>query len=438
MSRIPRNYRARFLLTWFTGALVALGLVSSLHAQSATGSIAGRLIDEASGFGISWTTVTVQSTGQSATTDLSGSYSLSGVPVGLQLLLVVKEGYQSASITDVRVKAGETFRLDIPLAPVGGDVIKMDAFSVSADIVQSSDIGLMVARQKAASISDAIGSDQFGRLGASNAAEALGKVTGASVVDGKYVLIRGLGDRYSNTLMNGVSVPSADPDKRAVQMDQFPTDLIDSVVTTKSCTSDQPGAFSGGSVNLKTKSFPESFFVSASVSVGAKANARGEEILTSPGNTGAVPVVPDVIPNRDLAELRTEWVGDFGPANEIDAATRAFGPAGLFPVQRVGDFDLGFSIAAGNRITYGDNGLIGITGSFNYDRSFDHYDGGETGRYAGTAANPVNWYLLTADASILTFDPADAPALTPAFGVTSSSITESMGGIGETRYPAHD
>ena len=128
-------------------------------------------------------------------------------------------------------------------------------------------------------VTKAIASDEIGRLAVSNAAEALGKTPGTSVVDGKYVVIRGLGDRYTNTQMNGTSVPSADPDKRAVQMDQFPSDVIDSITTLKSFTPDQPGAFSGGSVNIKTKSFPEQFFFTASAKTAYTSGVTGEPVL---------------------------------------------------------------------------------------------------------------------------------------------------------------
>ncbi|WP_221031016.1 TonB-dependent receptor [Actomonas aquatica] len=430
MSRIPRRLGARYILRSFAALAGALVLVAAAHAQSgATGAVSGRVIDEGTGFGVSWTEVTVVETGAVATTDLAGAYVLSDLPVGTYTLSVIKEGYQAANITDLSISAGETLRLDIPLAAMGSDVVKMEAFTVSADVVQSSDIGLLVARQKAATISDAIGSDQFSRLGAGDAAEALSKVTGASVVDGKYVLIRGLGDRYSNTLMNGVSVPSADPDKRAVQMDQFPTDIIESVVTTKSFTPDQPGAFSGGSVNLKTKSFPDHFFFTASIASGGNSNVYDEQILASQGNMGRVPDgLPETFPNRVSAEIQADLFGNFEPAEQLDAATKLF-TTPFYPYERRGQPTTSLSVAAGNSFEFGDQGLFGITGSFNKSRSYSHYDDGVIGRFTGTPDNVVLRYLLTSDADLLSFDPTLAPAGTPQFGVTSSTISDAQGGL---------
>ncbi len=431
MLRKTRRHGVRLWAKLISGAAVSLTLAVAGFAQSGdTGSVAGRVLDENSGLAVTGVTLTVLETGDSVTSDLRGNYSLRGLPVGRVTLVVTKEGdYVAATITDVNVSAGESELLDIPMTPEGGPVIRMDAFTVSADIVQSSDIGLLVNRQRASSISDAISSDQFSRLGAGDAAEALSKVTGASVVDGKYVLIRGLGDRYSNTLMNGVSVPSADPDRRAVQMDQFPADLIESVVTTKSFTPDQPGAFSGGSVNLKTKSFPENTFVSLSASVGMNDQVWREPILKSPGNAGPVPDVPQQIPNRVQAEIEAEFFGNFEPAREIDAATKAFGPAGFYPTQRDGRLDSGFTVAAGHRIEFGAEGLIGITASFNASRDTDAYEMGEAGRYSGTPDAPQIDLIFTTDEDLLSFGRESVPEGTPAFGVVSGTVSESMGGL---------
>lgn len=413
------------------GAIVSCGwLVAGFAQSNATGNLSGRTLDQSSGLGVPGVTVTVYETGDVATTDLRGAYSFRGLPAGVVTLTVSKEGlYRASTITDVNVTAGGSETMDIPMTSALGSVIEMEAFTISADIVQSSDIGLLVERQKASSISDAISADQFSRLGAGDAAEALSKVTGASVVDGKYVLIRGLGDRYSNTLMNGVSVPSADPDKRAVQMDQFPADLIESVVTTKSFTPDQPGAFSGGSVNLKTKSFPETTFFSIGGSLGWNDQVTGEPMLASKGNTGPVPDVPREIPNRIEADLQAEFFGNFEPAREIDAATKAFGPAGLYPREREGGWDTSVSLAGGHRIEYGDEGLIGITASFNAGKSSELYVGGEAGRYSGTPDAPQADLIYTTNEDLLSFDRESVPADTPDFGVTLGTLSDSMGGL---------
>ena len=429
MSRNPCRIGARSTIQLLVFALLAFAGAIRASAQEAGGAISGRVINENTGLGVSNVSITAMPSGMQTISDLSGAYSLRDVPAGNANLVMVKDGMQTTTVTAVAVIAGEVTSMNLPMRPEGFDVIEMAAFSVTADIVQSSDIGLLVARQKSATVSDAISSDQFSRLAVGDAAEALSKVTGASVVDGKYVLIRGLGDRYSNTLMNGVSVPSADPDKRAVQMDQFPSDLIDSIVTTKSFTPDQPGSFSGGSVNLKTKSFPEQFFVSFSTSIGSNSQYTGDPILITQGHGDKAPLIEGNIPNSTAAELDVLFRGDFTQADALDTATRAFDPAGYFPGDKSAGYDTGFSTAFGNRFAYGDEGLIGVTASFNYARSYDHYEGGEAGRYSGLPSAPESLLVLTNNQDLLSFPIDSVTAGTPPFGVTSSTRNESLGGF---------
>ncbi len=110
------------------------------------------------------------------------------------------------------------------------------------------------------------------------------RVTGASVVGGKFVVVRGLGDRYSNTQLNGASVPTADPDRRSVQFDLFPSNLLENIVTLKTFTADQPGNFSGGLVDIRTKSFPEEFELRFSASSGFDSQTQFQDgFLFSPG-----------------------------------------------------------------------------------------------------------------------------------------------------------
>ncbi len=98
---------------------------------------------------------------------------------------------------------------------------------------------------------------RISQIGDATAVEAAKRVTGVTVEGGKYVYIRGLGDRYSKTTLNGMDIPGLDPDKNTIQMDIFPTDLVSNIVVSKSFTADQPADFTGGFLNIETSAFPE-------------------------------------------------------------------------------------------------------------------------------------------------------------------------------------
>ena len=424
-----------------------MSIASLRAAEVLTGVLAGQAINTGSGAPVAGATVTVSIAGtdRTATTDLNGNFRIADVPVGEVRLLAAKSGLQPVSITQVAVAAGEVARVDIPLAPATEDVLRLAAFSVSADAVANSDLGLLSARQKSTSVSDAIGSEQFSRLAIGTAADAMSKVTGASLVDGKYVVIRGLADRYTNTQLNGSTVPSADPDRRAVQMDQFPSDLIDSITTLKSFTPDQPGAFSGGSVNMKTKSFPEQFFVSVSVTTAFNSNVTGEPTLSVPGGgrdwtgrddgtRGLGAAVPNPMPSSlttTTAELAARQ-GNFGPAQELDAISRGFNNATFFPRGKDARPDFGFSASIGDSLRMRNDQVLGYIASLTYDRSTEHFTGGITGRYAQGSVDPRNARFVDVSRVFTTnvdeynfkdFYRANptVPGGPPAFGVTRST-----------------
>ena len=141
----------------------------------------------------------------------------------------------------VVVEADGVVALDVTLT---SEAIEVEAVVVKAQAVRNTEAALLRERQKAPAVSDAISAEDISRAGSGDAAEAMTHVTGATVQDGKYVTIRGLGDRYSTVQLNGAELPSADPDRRAVAMDMFPSSMLENIVT-------------GGAVDIGTRSMPD-------------------------------------------------------------------------------------------------------------------------------------------------------------------------------------
>ena len=374
-------FQRAFLRTLFLH--LALWKISAVLAFAQTGGIgrlAGQALSAENGLGVSNATVAIAGTDLTTRTDLAGRYVLENVPAGTHDVTVGKDDYRPLTVAGVQVPANETVGLDLPLTPVHA-VIKMEAMTVSAEVVQNSGLGLLSARQKAAAVSDAIGSEQMSRLGFGTAAAAMRAVTGASVVGGKYVYIRGLGERYSSTQVNGVEVPSADPDRRAVNMDMFPSDLVDAIVTTKTFTPDRPGNFTGGSVDLKTKEFPEQFTLSVSASVASNSRVTGEDVLTSGagsnrwGRDDGSRALPAELASRSIPLRFTSATVDA----EIGALTRSFSPI-MAPTTRKAPLNHSFSAAMGG-VAKLFGRKLGYAGSLSYDRSFTGYRGGVLGRY---------------------------------------------------------
>ncbi|MDT0593416.1 TonB-dependent receptor domain-containing protein [Glaciecola petra] len=123
-------------------------------------------------------------------------------------------------------------------------------------------------RKNQAFVADILGAEQISRTGDSDAASALRRVTGLTLVDGKFIYVRGLGERYSSTALNSASVPSPDPTRNVIPLDLFPADIIESLSVQKSYSPSMPASFGGGNVDIRLKSIPAQLVFNASVGTG--------------------------------------------------------------------------------------------------------------------------------------------------------------------------
>lgn len=133
-------------------------------------------------------------------------------------------------------------------------------------------------RKNQAFVADILGAEQISRTGDSDAASALRRVTGLTLVDGKFIYVRGLGERYSSTLLNGANVPSPDPTRNVIPLDLFPSDIIESLSVQKSYSPSMPASFGGGNVDIRLKSIPSDFIFNVSASLGTNSENSGDAI----------------------------------------------------------------------------------------------------------------------------------------------------------------
>jgi len=244
--------------------IIGLFLVNmTLVFGQTNGKIMGKVVDKANGEALIGVNIILEGTSTGAASDLEGNYQILNVPVGKYNLIASMIGYTKTRVEGVEVKENETTVINITLS---SELIETEDVVVEAKRLTNTEASLLKVRQKSVSISDAISLEEISKAGDNDVASAMSKVIGASVVDGKYVYIRGLGERYSSTHLNGVELPNANPDKRSFQLDLFPTNILDNITTIKSFTPDKPGNFSGGIVDIGTKTYPENFTFKISAS----------------------------------------------------------------------------------------------------------------------------------------------------------------------------
>ncbi len=243
-------------------------------------SVTGIVVDGETDVPLGEVTIRVADTEIRVTTDETGVFSLD-LPAGRYRIQATAPFYNTYTVPEFEVKAGETPEpLRMLMVP---QVVKLDAIKMPVQLSQASERGLLEQRMRSSGIEDSISTEEMSRLPASSAGEAIKRVTGVSIVGGRYVFVRGLGERYSNTLLNNVEIPSPEPNRRVVPMDIFPASLLASLQTVKTFSPDQPGGFAGGSVQVFTKDFPEELTMSLSMSTGFNTQATGQEGLDYPG-----------------------------------------------------------------------------------------------------------------------------------------------------------
>lgn len=359
-----------------------------LHAQ-ASGKIYGQIVDAETGETLIGATARLDGTLKGAATDIDGRYSIEDVEPGVYTVIFSFIGFQTKVVEGVEITDGESIKLDVPLAietfDLGEEVI------VTAQAIKSSEGALLRVRQKAVSFSDVISAESISKQGLSDAAGVMKKVVGASVVGGKYVYVRGLGERYSTTHMNGMELPTADPDKKSFQMDLIPAGLIENIVTLKTFTPDKPGNFSGGLVDITTKDFPEElmFDFSASTSYNSQVNFENGLLGQRSGTDwlgfdDGLREMPSIINNLRASNTP---IPNLNAGNDLDSpesvilndVSRAFNNE-MIPVSTTLPLNHSFSLSTGNQINTS-IGKIGYSGSLTYSRSIQNYTNGQVGRY---------------------------------------------------------
>lgn len=233
-------------------------------ALAQSGTIRGKVIDDATGESMIGVTVAIKGTTQGAVTDFEGAFSIK-VAAGTYDLEAAFISYQKVTVTGVSVENGEVTNIGTIRLKEDIETLE-DVVVVTAEAIKSSEAALLTVKKKSPILLDGISAETFSRIGDSDAGGAIKRVPGVSLQGGQYVFVRGLGDRYTKTVLNGVEVPGLDPDRNSIQIDIFPTNIIGNIMVYKTFTPDLSADFVGGTVNIETNDFPEEKTLNLSLS----------------------------------------------------------------------------------------------------------------------------------------------------------------------------
>jgi len=246
----------------FTFLFVIIGV--AVFAQ--TGKISGKVSDKKTGETLIGVTVKIKNTTRGIATDVNGKYSLVGLANGKYTLVFQYVGYEGKEISDVEVTGGKNTIFDIVLDEAGGQ--KLNEVVIKGSFKKESVNALYAAQKNSAVISDGVSSETIKRSPDRNTSDVLKRVSGATVQDNKFVVIRGLSDRYNTALLDGAALPSTEPNRKAFSFDIVPSNLVDNLVISKTATPDLPGDFTGGAIQIVTKDIPDHNFISVGIGAG--------------------------------------------------------------------------------------------------------------------------------------------------------------------------
>ena len=241
-------------------------LVFSQLVLSQTSIIKGTVLDDKTGKTMPGVDINVLNTKFFASTDFDGNFIIREVPVGTYEVQIATSSYKTKIISEVIVKADDATTLTVSLEE-SKNVLKEVVITRTRAKVESVK-SLLLQQKNSASVSDGISAESIKRTPDKSTSDVLKRISGASIQDNKFVIIRGLNDRYNIALLNGGTLPSSEPDRKAFSFDIFPSNMLDNLIITKTATPDLPGEFAGGVIQINTKAVPDKDFQSISVGSG--------------------------------------------------------------------------------------------------------------------------------------------------------------------------
>ena len=245
--------------------VIALFLIS-ISTFSQTGLITGKVTDASNNQVLIGATISIKNSKIKTLSDVDGAYRISHLAAGEYILQITYVGYSPKEISDINVVNNTPLNLNVTLDPQQSTTIQ--AVIVTTSARKESLNSILITRRNAAVVSDAISADMIKKSPDKSIGEVLKRVSGTSVQDNKFVIIRGMNDRYNEAMLNGAVLPSTEPDRKTFAFDIFPADIVDNITITKSASPEYPGSFAGGLIQVNLKDVPDKNFFSIKAGLG--------------------------------------------------------------------------------------------------------------------------------------------------------------------------
>lgn len=354
-------------------------------------------------------------------TDFNGSYELNEIPKGQQKIICQYISYQNDTL-EINISEDVAFNFQLL-----EETITLGSIDLITKVNRKEESYVVNLQKKSAGMLNTLSKKQMSITGSSNAADAVKNVSGVNVQGGKYVYVRGLSDRYSLVTLNGIALPSLDPNKNSVQMDLIPSNVIDNILVFKTFTPDLPGNFTGGLVDVNTSDFPDSLELNFNYSTGYRSLSNLNSNFTGQKSSSTDWLGYDDGSRDRPSFVQQNGINFFNPSSFADAysyaqtqdlniaemtydeflssderwkwleqarinandsltiATQSFSN-NWNPEKFKSGLNQSISFSLGNKYTFGEN-QIGFNSGVNYKKKYAFYEDAQIGRYKQTGIN---------------------------------------------------
>lgn len=314
--------------------LIIVAFISLSGFAQEKGTIVGKLTDkEANNEPLPFANILIKGTIKGTTTDFDGLYSIENVEPGAYTLIFSFVGYETQEV-NIEVVSGKVTEVNVAL---GASAAALDEIVITTTTKRESEVALLLEQKKAVEIKQSIGAQELSRKGVSDAEAAVTKVSGVSKSEGsKNVFVRGLGDRYNSTSLNGLPLPSEDPEYKNIALDFFSSDIIESIGINKVFNSELYGNVGGADIDIVSKEMTGQSMFEISLGSGFNSNAIGADFYSPDGTNRLGTGLDKDSPITSLLQY------DFDN--------------GFTPVSRNSVNNYSGSVMAGKRFNIGENG----------------------------------------------------------------------------------
>ncbi len=347
-------------------ALLLWAIPVLLSAQG--GIITGSIVDKETKEKLIGATVRILPLGVGSASDLNGFYSIRNVPPGKYSAVFSYLGYEEVTIKDIEVKENERVTLDVVMS--AGSLV-MNEVTITEYRKTNTVAAVLLEVRQAKQVVSGVSSQQIQKSQDNNAAQVIQRIPGVTIVENRFVMVRGLNERYNNVMINNVPAPSTEIDRRTFSFDLISSSALDRMLIFKSGASELPGDFAGGVIKLFTVE-PEKDFTKVSLGVGYRVNTTGGDYFQSQGSP------TDFLGfDNGFRQLPANFPSSFqlqssSRSSQLRKDAADLLPNNYNPTQRTAlpDHSLGFSL--GREILLGSKRLNTIN-ILNYSTSYQYY-----------------------------------------------------------------